>query len=372
MLPALSLLKEREPVDDDVWEDEAGAAVTRDASKPSPTLDEERGWAAQGYHLVAGIDEVGRGAWAGPVVAAAVILPPEAPDLLERLPGVRDSKLMTPLAREEALPRILDIALAVAVGSAEAQEIDSLGILAATRTAMQRAIEALAVRPQALILDHVTLPLPIPQHSFPRADQTSLSVAAASVVAKVTRDRGMVDLDALYPGYEFARHKGYGTASHMAALERLGPSPTHRASFAPIQAVQLSLGLTQETAKRDPRRGLGRTGEDLAVRALAERGYVVVERNWRCSVGELDIVARHAECLVFVEVRTRRGGWRGAAEDSIGPSKRRKLAALADAYLQAHEASVGTDWRIDVVTVEMDAGGRVRAVEIFEDAVGWR
>ncbi|MFN8499557.1 MAG: YraN family protein, partial [Anaerolineae bacterium] len=178
--------------------------------------------------------------------------------------------------------------------------------------------------------------------------------------------------DALYPGYEFTRHKGYGTAGHTAALARLGPCPAHRASFAPIQAVQLSLGLARGTAPRDPRRGLGRTGEDLAARALAERGYALVERNWRCPVGELDIVARHGACLVFVEVRTRRGGWRGAAEDSIGPAKRRKLAALADAYLQAHDVAAGVDWRIDVVTVEMDAAGHLRAVEIIEDAVGWR
>ena len=357
---------------DEVWEGEDGGEEGQEASpKPAPTLSEELAWVAHGYALVTGIDEVGRGAWAGPVLAAAVILPLDAPDLLERLAGVRDSKLMTPAAREEALPRIQAVALAVAVGSASVDEIDRLGILAATRQAMGRAIDGLAVHPQALILDHVTLPIPIPQRAFPRADQTSLSVAAASIVAKVTRDREMVELDALYPGYGFAQHKGYGTAAHAAALARLGPTPVHRASFAPIQVAQLSLGLTPTPQPRDPRRGLGRTGEDLAIRALVERGYVVVERNWRCEVGELDIVARHNECLVFVEVRTRRGGWRGAAEDSIGPAKRRKLAALADAYLQAHEAPVA-DWRIDVVTVELDGGGRLRAVEIFEDAVGWR
>ena len=358
-------------VDDEVWEGEEGAPAGQAAARPVPALSEELGWAAHGYALVAGIDEVGRGAWAGPVVAAAVILPLDAPDLLEHLTGVRDSKLMTPAARQEALPRILATARAVAVGGASVEEIDRFGILAATRQAMGRAIDGLAVRPDALILDHVTLPVPIPQRAFPRADQTSLSVAAASVVAKVTRDREMAELDALYPGYSFAQHKGYGTAAHAAALARLGPSPVHRASFAPVQAAQLSLGLTMEQQPQDARRGLGRAGEDLAVRALTERGYVVVERNWRCAVGELDIVARHNDCLVFVEVRTRRGGWRGAAEDSIGPTKRRKLAALADAYLQAQGAPTG-DWRIDVVTVEMDGGGRLRAVEVFEDAIGWR
>lgn len=122
----------------------------------------------------------------------------------------------------------------------------------------------------------------------------------------------------------------------------------------------------------DPRRSLGRAGEDLAVRALAERGYIVVERNWRCLLGELDIIARDGECLVFVEVRTRRGGWRGAAADSVGPRKRARLAALADAYLQAGAYPQTTDWRVDVVAIEMDGRGVLRSVEVFQDAVGWR
>lgn len=122
----------------------------------------------------------------------------------------------------------------------------------------------------------------------------------------------------------------------------------------------------------DPRRGLGRAGEDLAVRALTERGYIIVARNWRCPAGELDIIARDGECLVFVEVRTRRGGWRGAAADSVGPRKRARLAALADAYLQAGAYPQTTNWRIDVVAVEMDGRGALRSVEVFQDAVGWR
>ncbi|MCW5880928.1 MAG: YraN family protein [Anaerolineae bacterium] len=122
----------------------------------------------------------------------------------------------------------------------------------------------------------------------------------------------------------------------------------------------------------DPRRGLGRAGEDLAARALTERGYIIVARNWRCPVGELDVIARDGECLVFVEVRTRRGGWRGAAADSVGPRKRAPLAALADAYLQAGAYPQTTNWRIDVVAVEMDGRGALRSVEVFQDAVGWR
>ena len=122
----------------------------------------------------------------------------------------------------------------------------------------------------------------------------------------------------------------------------------------------------------DPRRGLGRAGEDLAVRTLEARGYTVVARNWRCPLGELDIIARDGDGLVFVEVRTRRGGWRGAAEDSIGPTKQRRLLALADAYLQAEGVPLDAAWRIDVVTVEMDRAGVLLRVQVLQDAIGWR
>ncbi len=208
-----------------------------------PTLNEELTFAAQGYPLVAGLDEVGRGAWAGPVVAAAVVLPLDDPTLIERLAGVRDSKLMTPQAREAALPLIMDAALTVGVGMVHVPELDTLGILSATREAMLRALAQLAPTPAALVLDAVTLPCALPQRAFPRADRLCLSVAAASVVAKVTRDHLLVEYDNLYPGYGFARHKGYGTAEHAQALQTRGPCAIHRASFAPVQAVQLGLGL---------------------------------------------------------------------------------------------------------------------------------
>jgi ribonuclease HII len=203
-----------------------------------PRLDQERAFLAQGYRFVAGLDEAGRGAWAGPVYAAAVILPLDLPDLSEALNGVADSKQLSPQRREALLPTIYRVALGVGVGWATASEIDRWGIVAATCRAMERAILDLSPAPEALLLDYIRLPeVSLPQRSLPKADQVCLSVAAASIVAKVTRDRFMVALNERHPGYAFARHKGYGTTEHRAALARLGPSPVHRVSWAPFQSL---------------------------------------------------------------------------------------------------------------------------------------
>jgi ribonuclease HII len=198
-------------------------------------LAHEAGLWASGYRRIAGIDEAGRGAWAGPVTAAAVILPPCADALACLLGRVDDSKQLTPKARERLLDEITACAVAVGVGCAGADEIDAQGIAAATRTAMLRAVAGLAVAPDFLLIDYLTLPaLRQPQRGLPHGDAISLSIAAASIVAKVTRDRWMVAQAAVYPGYGLAQHKGYGTAEHRAALERLGPCAIHRASFRPI------------------------------------------------------------------------------------------------------------------------------------------
>jgi len=184
---------------------------------------------------VAGLDEAGRGAWAGPVYAAAVILPQSLMDL----DGVRDSKELTSRQRDDIIPRILDVAVAVGVGHAESQEIDARGIVPATRLAMCRALDALSVAAQALVIDYLRLPeIPLPQHAFPYADAHSLAVAAAGIIAKVKRDRWMMDVaECTYAGYDFARHKGYGTRQHREALAKLGVTPIHRRSFRPVARV---------------------------------------------------------------------------------------------------------------------------------------
>ncbi len=195
---------------------------------------------AQGK-VVAGLDEAGRGAWAGPVVAAAVILPPEPERLVQALDGVDDSKRLSPAAREGLYDRIRAVA-ATAVGVIPPDVIDAIGILNATYRAMQAALAALSQSPDALLIDYLPRPLgDWPQQRLVRGERASLSIAAASIIAKVHRDRLMVELDARYPGYGFARHKGYGTRAHRRALDALGPCSIHRHSWSPIRQLRLPL-----------------------------------------------------------------------------------------------------------------------------------
>ncbi len=199
-------------------------------------------WAA-GRRAVAGVDEVGRGALAGPVVAAAVILPAD-PDALTPLLGrVDDSKALTAKQRDAVFEDILRVAVAVGVGRCEACDIDAWGIAPATKQAMRLALAALACPPDFVLLDFLTLPdLSCNQRGIPHGDALSLSIAAASIVAKVTRDRWMVEQEPLYPGYGFRQHKGYATEFHRDAIVRLGPCGIHRTSWAPFTPDDASGG----------------------------------------------------------------------------------------------------------------------------------
>jgi ribonuclease HII len=199
-----------------------------------PSLNEENGLSAQGYRLIAGVDEAGRGALAGPVVAAAVILPqyPEFP----WLKSVRDSKEIPPAKRESLFDLIKQEAIAVSIGIIAPQTIDVIGILDATKLAMCHAVEQLSSPADFLLIDCVRLPqLRISQKSIIRGDKLCISISCASIIAKVTRDRIMMELDQLHPGYGLANHKGYGTREHVNSLRLQGPSPIHRYSFAPVR-----------------------------------------------------------------------------------------------------------------------------------------
>jgi len=207
------------------------------SKKQPPTVEEEMALFNQGYCFVAGLDEAGRGCLAGPVVAAAVILPLDD-DPSARFAGAYDSKQMTPQTRERLYPVIMQHALAVGVGIGSVELIDERNILQATRYAMRAALTQLPTPPQVLLLDALRLPdIPLPQRSIIKGDALCLSIAAASIIAKVTRDRMMVQLHKQYPAYGFAQHKGYPTEAHLLALHEHGVTPLHRRSFAPVREL---------------------------------------------------------------------------------------------------------------------------------------
>jgi ribonuclease HII len=205
----------------------------------SPNLEFELKLWKLGYPLVAGLDEAGRGAWAGPVYAAAVILP-VGEEILQLLAGVRDSKQMSAKQRTFWADLIKSNVKTYGIGSADHHEIDQLGIIAATRLAMQRALSALVQPPQHLLIDALLIPdETTPQKSLIKGDQRSMSIAAASVLAKTARDAFMIQQDQILPGFGFARHKGYGTRLHQQAIKDKGPCSIHRMSFKPLHEYQV-------------------------------------------------------------------------------------------------------------------------------------
>jgi ribonuclease HII len=204
---------------------------SRDGNESESVADRmtrfERAARARGFSRVAGLDEAGRGPLAGPVVAAAVILPPGC-----RIPGLRDSKKLSAPRREALMEVIKSSAVAIGLGIIDETTIDRINIYRATQAAMIRAVRLLEPQPDFLLIDAVKLSdCPLPQHSIVGGDDLSLSIAAASVVAKVSRDRMMLEYDRMFPDYNFKSHKGYGTREHLQALKRLGPCEIHRRTF---------------------------------------------------------------------------------------------------------------------------------------------
>jgi ribonuclease HII len=199
-----------------------------------PDLTVEKSLFAKGFQFIAGVDEVGRGALAGPVVAAAVILPKR--DRFLRLKQVRDSKELTKARRERLYQVIKGVAIAVEVGIISSQVIDNVNIYNATKLAMEQAINRLKPAPEFILIDAMSISrIKIPQKAIIKGDKTCFSIACASIIAKVTRDQIMSDMDTSYPDYGFCRNMGYGTKQHMAGLKKVGPSDVHRYSFSPVR-----------------------------------------------------------------------------------------------------------------------------------------
>ena len=222
-------------------------------TKHYPTLAHETSLLKNGYTHIAGLDEAGRGAWAGPVSAAAVILPLHDPDIANRLSDVCDSKMCTARQRERLFDLIRENATAWSVSLISAARIDEVGIVPATQEAMCAAASLLTPAPDALLIDALRLPaLSIDQQAITKGDQKCLTIAAASILAKVARDRAMIDLDCQYSKYGFSRHKGYGTRQHRQALVDLGPTDIHRWCFAPVAQVARARAVERDRGEYKP------------------------------------------------------------------------------------------------------------------------
>ena len=339
----------------------------RTSSTP-PTFDEETALHRLGYRVVAGVDEAGRGPLAGPVVAGAVVIPPELRE--PWIARLRDSKQLSPRARSALYQCIRESPAGWAAGVISNEDVDRLGIAAATREAMLKAVNGLPSRPNFVLVDGLPVDMGgLPSRALVRGDQRCLSIAAASIVAKVTRDAIMLEEHARYPGYGFDSNKGYPTPAHLEQLRLSGPCQIHRLSFAPVR---------EAVADADPSGGrstavsgrirLGALGERAARGYLERTGFTVLDTNYRCPHGEIDIVARDNDEVVFVEVRSRRGRDFGTPEESITAGKARRLVATAQTYLQSKEG-LPPNWRIDLVAVDVDSRGRIARIERTENAV---
>ena len=361
-------------------------AQARENARLEQMLTIEKKLRERGIQHIAGVDEAGRGPLAGPVVAAAVILPPDT-----LIPGLNDSKALSEKRRAELFETIHNIALAIGIGKASPREIDRYNIRNATHHAMCEALAALSISPDRVLIDGNAVPgSPFPEQSVIGGDRKSLSIAAASVIAKVTRDRLMIDYHAQYPAYGFAGHKGYGSADHLAALQKHGPCPIHRRSFRGViearrsedfkifakgirtamnldqlQAIGKTIASASKHIPQDDVHALrmlfrkqrtrlqqsGPKGEQLAEKFLKQKGYSIRVRGFRALGGEIDIIAVKNNILIFVEVKTATTSHFGQPEAWVTPAKQAQIIKVAQAYL--HQRSDHAALRFDVIAIDL-------------------
>ncbi|AHB42678.1 Ribonuclease [Candidatus Saccharibacteria bacterium RAAC3_TM7_1] len=288
--------------------------------------------------MILGIDEVGRGPWAGPLVVGAVVLGCD-------IDGLTDSKKLSAKRRTELALEIREKAAGVGLGWVRADEIDTLGLSQALALACQRAVQAvdtLGVAYHEIILDGtVNFLKDTPKGRYvttlKKADLLIAAVSAASIVAKVARDEYMVQQAELYPDYGFASHVGYGTAIHRAAIEKYGVTPLHRLSFAPLakynKRIKPASTQTVAASERHSSKEIGDAAETLVTDELRKRGYEVLARNWKTKFCEIDIVARKNDTVYFVEVKHRKNIVRGGGLAAITAKKLRQMKFAAEAYL---------------------------------------
>lgn len=321
--------------------------------------------------FLCGIDEAGRGPLAGPVAAGAVILPADQ-DILY----INDSKKLSPDRRAELYERITAEAVTWAVGLVSPERIDEINILQATYEAMRLAVSKLYPQPEVLVIDAVRIPgLHIPQVPVVKGDAKCLSVGAASILAKVTRDRIMMEYDRAYPEYGFAENKGYGSAEHIAALKKYGPCPIHRKTFIghfvtsdlhvnrgrnPGQESDFAGDAVQpgepgEDRLPESRRNIGTREEFRAAEFLREHGVNILEHSFHAAQGEIDLIGRDSEgTLLFLEVKYRSSDRRGTPEEAVTGTKQKTICRVSDYYRCLHGIPDTARIRYDVVAMDAD------------------
>ncbi len=306
--------------------------------------------------MILGIDEAGRGPWAGPLTVGAVVLGGAIID------GIDDSKKLTKRKREQLEPIIQQQAAAWAVGWVSAKELDEIGMSRALQLATRRAVEHIHVPYHEIIIDgtvnflrdttkgrYVT--------TLPKADALVPSVSAASIVAKVARDRYMTELDKAYPAYGFKQHVGYGTAKHRAAIEQFGVMNEHRLSFTPLQKYRsvAEPGATLRPASQSTKttRQIGTMSETVAANELVRRGHTIVARNWKTKYCEIDIVSQKSDMVYFTEVKHRKNNQSGDGLAAITPKKLAQMRYAAQFYAHVNHL-VGVDLRLLAVATTGD------------------
>lgn len=290
--------------------------------------------------MIVGIDEVGRGAWAGPLAVGAVLLGGAT------IGGLTDSKKLTKRQRELLDREIRQKALGVGIGWVSARQIDAIGLSEALKQASRRALAHIRHDYKEIIIDGTIALIDDPRVTLmKKADLLVPSVSAASIVAKVARDNYMKHADAVFPGYKFAGHVGYGTAVHRSAIEELGVTPMHRLSFAPLRkygnhsetftipvnSKGRGSGVSSLTTKQ-----IGDAAEELVAEFLQTRGHQVLARNWRTKFCEIDIVSRMGDTVYFTEVKYRKASTHGDGLAAITPKKQQQMAFAAELFVARH------------------------------------
>lgn len=340
-------------------------------------------------YMILGIDEVGRGPWAGPLVVGAVVLGGA------EIAGLDDSKKLTKKRREALASEIHEKADAVALGWVTAGELDEIGMSEALRLATRRAVEQIHVPYHEIIIDGTVNFLADTTKgeyvtTLAKADALVPSVSAASIVAKVARDRYMAEQDATYPGYGFAAHAGYGVAKHREAIERLGVTPLHRLSFAPLQKYRTTptssarsplrrlrafdisrtqrdkrgLQMSQQESELVATRTIGNVSETAAADYLVHHGHHIIERNWRTRWCEIDIVSEKDDVLYFTEVKHRNTSRQGDGLAAVTARKQHQMTLAARMYVHLHEEAAQCDLRLAALATTGDPPEIVEYVEL--------